>query len=225
MASYLDKGTNNTSTGVNLVIPYPEGGISSGQFLLSFIYRDGDTLTGLGNSGGFEPFHTVHIDQGSTQFHWILGWKRATGAESGSVTWGWDQNSAFNEGFILRCNSIYLTGTPFLYAAGAQTNAASHEAASVDSPHTNALLLYLGVEGGYGGWSTIDGFTKHWDGGAGALGTVQSRQVTSLGATGAVASTTNAGGGQGLSLLLFDTTPTGGGGSSNGAAYNCYAQQ
>lgn len=218
MAAYVSKGINNTSASNSLALTYPAS-ISAGEVLFAFIQilEPGASVAGLTNNGGFTVFHDELISLDAYPYHWVLAWKRAAGGESGSVTFSWTSSTIFNEGFVFKTNGVYATGTPFEYAAGTPTTSSTHTAPSVSSTYSNSLMLYLGVESNYAAWSTVSGFTEHWDGGASQIGTVQSKALSAAGATGTAASTTGAGAGNAVTLLLFDTTPAGGGG---GTTYN-----
>jgi len=166
---------NFSGSGGTATVPVPSG-IQANDILVIFLYREmnGQTVTCTGfskPSNGASGFDEVAASNHSL----YIGWKRATGSESGSFTINHDTNNQWDQPVCIRISGCITSGNPFdvISSSASGTNVQTTPVQAVTPTVENELLLFCGTSFNAGSW-TPSGVTERFDNGdAITLGTLQ----------------------------------------------------
>lgn len=181
-------GTYDTGTSAAPAIGVPSG-VTSGQIILVALYKEiVATVTTLPT--GFAEATASPISTTASGVHSLhLFWKRATGADSGTYTFGWT-GSTYWEASATRFTGCIASGNPFDTGAGAPTSAQRSSngtvtpGVSLTTQGADRLLVHTGGNWQTGTWTAATGFTKRIDNASDLL--LETETFTSAGASGTV---------------------------------------
>lgn len=171
-------------SGTTAAIPVPSG-VTAGQIVLVDIYKENSAnITTI--PSGFTlvgPPAAVTTPSGQTQWHYMF-WKRATGADSGTYTFGWS-GSTPRFGIAHRYTGCIATGTPFEASNSAGGPAGSTTpAVSLSTTGSNRLLVWTCTARGPANWSAPSLYTLR--AATNSVVAVATREQAVAGSTGSV---------------------------------------
>lgn len=141
---FEQSGTSATSLVATLAIPFPTT-VNADDILVVQILRRNAGLTYLVPTGWTEIYQSTSTTAGSAF------WKRATGSESGSETFTYDDggtNTDLNFGVMHRFSGCVTTGTPYEDNQNqGSSSQVTHDILAMTSTATNRLaigLVYVG---------------------------------------------------------------------------------
>lgn len=143
-------------------------GVTSGQIIVAFLYIE-STVAITTVPSGFTECAASPISATGLGAHSVHAyWKRATGADSGTYTFGWT-GSIYREGVALRYTGAVTSGDPWDTGAGAANSAARSSdatatpAVSLTTQGADRKLVWCGSNFAGGAGTEPSGFTKRAD--------------------------------------------------------------
>lgn len=180
--------SGDTGTAVNVAVP---SGVVNGSVIGVAMFLDSSaTVTALPSGFAHAEGSPVQLPAGGGQHSFVLVWKRATGADSG--TYDFTISSAvYREAQAHRYTDVVASGTPFDSPTSSATDTANGTvtpAVSIDTAGSDRLLIHGGTNWSGGTWTAPSGFTKRMDAGFGVV-TLSDKAQAAQGSSGSVTAT------------------------------------
>lgn len=194
--------TGVAGTSASMAVP---AGVAADDIVLAFLYKE--NANAVTPPAGFTEFITVPATD-----HTLHGfWKRATGADSGTYTFGWT-TSNWREGFAVAYSNCVTSGNPYEALATAVNNTAGTTSPGVTTaPLTdNARVLWVSTSFAGGTWTVPANYARRQAAPASSDVIMADRVWNGTGTTGAVSGSITASGR--MTAALFALKPFAGGG-------------
>lgn len=185
-------GTYLSGTGATTAPIAVPSGVTAGQIVIAVLYIE-STVAITTVPAGFAECSASPISATGLGAHTLrVYWKRASGADAGTYTFGWT-GSIYREGVALRYTGCVSSGDPWDTGAGApnsaqrSSDANATPAVSLTTQGADRMLVWAGSNFAGGAWTPPSTFTERADGGS-DIG-VAEKGLASAGATGSVTGT------------------------------------
>lgn len=162
-------GTYLSGTGATTAAIAVPAGVTSGQIVLAFLYIESTTAITTVPSGFTECAASPIAATGLGLHSLHVYWKRASGADSGTYTFGWT-GSIYREGVAERYTGCVTSGDPWDTGAGApnsaqrSSDATATPAVSLTTQGADRKLVWAGTNFAGGAGTPPSGWTERADG-------------------------------------------------------------